>query len=98
MSQRGNRKRLRFCAFPGNNWYGPGCSGPGGAPINKVDAACKAHDECYRSLNNRCECDCKVLHRLRRKSNPYTKEGRQAPLLYHYMKMQTLFTCGKISY
>ncbi|RDY66986.1 phospholipase, partial [Halobacillus trueperi] len=47
MRHRRRYKRPKFCVFPGYRWCGPGCSGPG-APINETDAACKAHDECYR--------------------------------------------------
>jgi hypothetical protein len=83
----------QFCIFPGYNWCGPGCSGPG-APINETDAACKAHDECYRKYGPSCECDQQFLFRLRLNSNPYTQEGRHARLMYNYMKLQTIFTCG----
>ncbi|WP_404450545.1 phospholipase [Virgibacillus necropolis] len=88
-----NRSFPRFCIFPGYNWCGPGCSGPG-APINKVDAACKAHDECYRWHDSRCECDKEFLRRLHACRNPHTREGRQANVIYNYMKAQSFFTCG----
>lgn len=88
------RKRgLRFCVFPGYNWCGPGCSGPG-APVNAVDAACKAHDECYRSQGNPCECDSEFLRQLKKQINLSTEQVRHAHILYHYMKFQSLFTCG----
>jgi hypothetical protein len=95
MSYRGRRGGLNlgFCVFPGYKWCGPGCSGPG-APINEVDAACKAHDECYHLYGSRCECDRAFMHQLRLSANPYTEKGRHANLLYNYMKLQTLFTCG----
>lgn len=82
----------RFCVFPGYNWCGVGCSGPG-APVNAVDAACKAHDECYKRFGPSCYCDQMFLHQLHYLKNPYTLEGRHARLLYNYMKIQTLFTC-----
>ncbi|WP_096186041.1 phospholipase [Evansella halocellulosilytica] len=90
MQQRGNRG---FCVFPGYNWCGPGCSGPG-APINHVDAACREHDLCYRRHRNRCICDQHFMNRLRPLINPYTQEGRHARTLYQYMKLQTVFTCA----
>ncbi len=92
MPQRGNG-RFRFCILPGYNWCGPGCSGPG-APINEVDAACKAHDDCYRMYGSPCECDQEFLQRLRYEINPYTQKGKHARLLYNYMRLQTLFTCN----
>ncbi|WLD91684.1 phospholipase [Alkalihalobacillus sp. AL-G] len=83
---------MGFCIFPGYKWCGPGCSGPG-APINAVDAACKAHDECYERYGPCCECDQEFLERLRREMNPYSEEGRNARLLYKFMKLKMLFTC-----
>ncbi|MCK1997546.1 phospholipase [Psychrobacillus psychrodurans] len=96
MARRGNGKP-RFCVFPGYNWCGPGCSGPG-APINDVDTACKAHDDCYRRGNNRCECDREFLRRLHPKINNNTQKGRHARTLYNYMKLQTTFTCKNSRY
>ena len=84
--------RLRFCILPGYNWCGPGCNGPG-APINDVDAACKAHDDCYRSGRNACECDREFLCRLRNKIDPCTHKGKHARLLYNYMRLQSCMTC-----
>lgn len=82
-----------FCIFPGYKWCGPGCSGPG-FPINEVDAACKAHDECYRRFGPSCYCDQEFMHRLRHQINPYTTKGRHAQLLYNYMNFKTLFACS----
>ncbi|MCJ8009286.1 phospholipase [Lederbergia wuyishanensis] len=93
MSRRRYEKRFRFCVFPGYNWCGPGCSGPG-APVNEVDAACKAHDDCYRVSSKYCECDYEFLRRLHPLINPNTRMGRQASLLYNYMKFQILLNCG----
>ena len=93
MSQRRNN-RIRFCVLPGYNWCGPGCNGPG-APINEVDTACKAHDDCYRRGKHPCECDQEFLNRLRSPNKFNTQQGRHARLLYHYMKLQTIFTCDK---
>lgn len=89
--RRGNR--FRFCVLPGYNWCGPGCNGPG-APINSVDAACQAHDICYRMGGHPCECDQEFLYRLRQEIDPYTKKGRHARHLYNYMRLQTFFTCN----
>lgn len=73
--QRRNTRRFRFCLLPGYNWCGPGCNGPG-PPVNDVDAACKAHDKCYRDNRNRCECDQEFLCRLERKTDSKSLEGR----------------------
>ncbi|OZM56978.1 phospholipase [Lottiidibacillus patelloidae] len=83
---------FRFCIFPGYKWCGPGCSGPG-APINRVDAACKMHDECYQYYGDKCYCDQVFIQQLRPLVNPYTVEGRHADLIYGYMKLHTFFTC-----
>ncbi len=90
MPQR-RKGRFRFCVFPGYNWCGPGCNGPG-APINELDAACKAHDICYQRGRAACECDEEFLRRLRPHINSYTQQGRHARLIYHYMKVQSFFT------
>jgi hypothetical protein len=87
------KKGLGFCLFPGYRYCGPGCSGPG-APINDVDAACKKHDECFSKYGLSCKCDIQFLRRLKKKCNPYTKKGRQAAILYNYMKFQAAFSCG----
>ncbi|MGG0667246.1 phospholipase [Lederbergia citrisecunda] len=93
LSSRENRG-FRFCIFPGYNWCGPGCNGPG-APINEVDAACKAHDVCYRQNKDRCHCDNELLRRLRPYLYEDTLMGRHARILYKYMQVQTKFTCYK---
>lgn len=84
---------LRFCIFPGYNWCGPGCIGPGD-PINEVDAACKAHDKCYRRYGDRCHCDNELLRRLRPYLYEDTLMGRHARILYNYMRIQMMFTCN----
>ncbi len=91
-----SRKRSSFCIFPGYRWCGPGCSGPG-APINGVDACCKAHDKCLNSGRSRCSCDREFLHCLRPKVNLHEKEGRVATIIYIYMKIQAGFTCSPIN-
>jgi hypothetical protein len=79
--------------FPGYKWCRPGCSGTG-APINDVDACCKAHDLCYRRFGPSCKCDRAFLDCLRPKVNSYSLKGRQAALMYNYMKIKYLFTCN----
>ena len=91
---RREHSRFHFCIFPGYNWCGPGCNGPG-PPLNEVDAACKAHDDCYRRGGHPCECDREFLNRLRYKINSDSQQGRHARLLYHYMKLQTVFSCNR---
>ncbi|RSL30784.1 phospholipase [Salibacterium salarium] len=91
--RRSNKVRSpRFCVFPGYNWCGPGCSGPG-VPINAVDAACQAHDECYLYHGNYCACDQAFIERLTALQTPYTPEGRHARTMLRYMKVQRFFTC-----
>lgn len=92
MSFRENRG-FRFCIFPGYNWCGPGCSGPGD-PINEVDAACKTHDECYRKYEDRCRCDQELLRQLRPYLYEDTLMGRHARILYNYLLLQTRFRCN----
>jgi hypothetical protein len=82
----------RFCIFPGYNWCGPGCSGPG-APINAVDAACHSHDICYRMSGDRCWCDEQFMYRLERLQNPYTVEGRHARVMLNYMRFVRGYHC-----
>lgn len=87
-----NRYRRRgLCIFPGYNWCGPGCSGPG-KPINDVDACCRAHDHCLKQ-HSTCYCDQQFMNCLRPKINPHTRKGRHARLMYNYMKVQSGFTC-----
>ncbi|WP_084220067.1 phospholipase [Jeotgalibacillus soli] len=95
MDNRKKRKETssRFCIFPGYKWCGPGCSGPG-APINEVDAACKVHDLCYQRYGPSCRCDREFLERLRPMANQHSSRGRNARMLYNYIKLQALFTCG----
>lgn len=93
MSFRKNRGP-RFCLFPGYNWCGPGCNGPGG-PVNAIDAACKAHDICYRQYDNRCYCDREFLQRLHPYLNEDSQMDRHARILYNYIRLQTTFTCGR---
>ncbi|MGX4671000.1 phospholipase A2 family protein [Cerasibacillus sp. JNUCC 74] len=92
MKQRGNINKKGFCFPPGYRWCGPGCNGPG-APINDVDALCKAHDECYRRLRDPCKCDQEFMTKLQTKMDEKTEKGRHARMLYNYMKLQTAFTC-----
>lgn len=87
------RKRFKLCILPGYNWCGPGCNGPG-PPINEIDAACKAHDFCYRSSVNRCDCDRDLIRQLEPFLNQNNELGKHARLLYHYMKIQAFFRCG----
>jgi hypothetical protein len=91
LTQRKDRG-FRICLPRGYKWCGPGCSGPG-APINDVDACCKAHDDCYRKFGRSCRCDHEFMDCLRPKISSCSKEGRDAALLYKYMRIRQLFTC-----
>ncbi|WP_219914656.1 phospholipase [Thalassobacillus sp. CUG 92003] len=90
---RRNPYNQRWCVFPGYNWCGPGCSGPG-APINRLDACCQAHDECYRVYGDYCYCDRMMLRAVAPLITPETKEGRHAKKVYDYMRLQSKFTCA----
>ncbi|TFE00546.1 phospholipase [Jeotgalibacillus salarius] len=92
MRRKKRYKWLKFCVLPGYRWCGPGCSGPGD-PINKTDAACKAHDECYRDTGNRCACDKEFIKKLSSLQSPRSKEGRHAWLILQYFRLQRIFTC-----
>ena len=47
-------------------YCGPGHSGPG-KPIDRLDAACRGHDDCYRRRGgHRCSCDEKLKKQLRK--------------------------------
>ncbi|MFD1019192.1 phospholipase [Thalassobacillus hwangdonensis] len=93
MDRHSNRNRRGWCLFPGYNWCGPGCNGPG-APVNEVDACCKMHDECYAYYGASCYCDQMFSRCLEPYINPYTEEGRRARTMHRYMKAQQLFTCA----
>ncbi|MGD6804255.1 phospholipase [Rossellomorea vietnamensis] len=90
--ERIRRKSKGFCVFPGYRYCGPGCSGPG-APVNAVDAACKAHDECYRRYGPSCRCDQLFMERLQARMHMNTPEARHARLMHGYMKLKTMFSC-----
>nr|WP_264805137.1 phospholipase [Cytobacillus sp. NCCP-133] len=87
------RKRSSRCLFPGYNWCGPGCSGPG-APKNAVDACCRSHDQCWTSGRSKCRCDQEFLRCLRPKVNMFNEEGIIAGIMYIYMNIQSNFTCS----
>ncbi|MGM0844839.1 MAG: phospholipase [Bacillota bacterium] len=85
------RKHKGFCIFPGYRYCGPGCSGPG-APVNVVDAACKAHDECYGRFGPSLRCDRMLMESLQDKLRDDSAEGRHAKIMYGYMKLKTMFS------
>ncbi|MGM7722245.1 phospholipase [Metabacillus sp. Hm71] len=87
------KRKPGFCIFPGYRWCGPGCSGSG-APINDVDACCLMHDKCLSRGRSICQCDREFINCLRSKINHRTEKGRKAAIMYEYMKIQSLFTCG----
>lgn len=56
--------QFRFTMAIHGRYCGPRHSGPG-KPIDKLDAACKAHDECYAKRGrHRCSCDHALWKRL----------------------------------
>lgn len=93
MYNRRNSNRMRGrCIFPGYNWCGPGCSGPG-APTNDVDACCMRHDHCLQRGIHPCFCDEEFMRCLYPKMARPTREGRHARLMYNAIRVRTLFTC-----
>lgn len=93
MGYRRRENPFSFCIFPGYRWCGLGCSGPG-EPINDVDACCQRHDRCLKKGISPCQCDKEFMNCLRDKRNRHTDKGRNAALMYDFMRLQTLFTCG----
>jgi len=90
-----NRKRrspFSLCIFPGYRWCGPGCSGPE-RPINDVDYCCYQHDRCLSQGNSPCYCDRQFMKCLRPKINPRTQKGRNARLMYDFMRVTTSLVC-----
>lgn len=57
------------------NWCGPGYGS--GEPIDYLDAACKAHDECYGQAPTYfdCDCDLKLINKVN--SQMYLMTGDQ---------------------
>jgi hypothetical protein len=90
---------LGACATPGTdsgsagdfqvygNWCGPGHPKPGTkpTPINQVDSACRAHDQCYgfHGYLNR-GCDDQLMSTLRsiQTSDPLEDAARRAIIVY----------------
>nr|WP_286232243.1 phospholipase [Neobacillus mesonae] len=62
--------------------------------MNEVDGCCYKHDRCLSRGRIPCECDFEFMRCLEHKRNPDTDEGRKAQLMYDFMKLKTLFTCG----
>ncbi|MBM7715242.1 hypothetical protein JOC94_002229 [Bacillus thermophilus] len=91
--RRAMRRSRGLCIFPGYNWCGPGCSGPG-APVNDVDACCMRHDYCLQNNIHPCICDDEFMHCLKPKIEPYTQKGRASALMYNFMRLKTAFFCG----
>ncbi|MFS0864673.1 Parvovirus coat protein VP1-like protein [Fredinandcohnia sp. 179-A 10B2 NHS] len=84
------RRRVGFC-MPGYRWCGPGCGGSG-PPTNAVDNCCMQHDFCYQRFGPSRICDEAFLHCLETKSNPFTKEGRDANFFSKMIKLKSIFT------
>ncbi len=93
--RRGSRPAGRHGhCLPGYRWCGPGCSGPG-APLNAVDACCRAHDKCYQAYGGpNCRCDREFLRCLESRFNPYTKEGRDAVKMHRIMRFVMSHNCS----
>jgi hypothetical protein len=90
---------LSACATPGTdsssagefqvygNWCGPGHPKPGTkpTPINQVDNACRAHDQCYafHGYLNR-QCDEQLMSALQsiQTSDPLEDAARQGIIVY----------------
>ncbi|MBM7570770.1 phospholipase A2 family protein [Aquibacillus albus] len=83
------RRRPGLC-LPGYRWCGPGCSGPG-EPVNEVDNCCKDHDDCYRKYGSSRKCDELLLDCLQNKLDNRSPSGRDARLIYNFIKFRNLF-------
>ena len=57
------------------NWCGPGYGS--GDPVDYLDAACKAHDECYGKAATYFDCDCDLALINRVNSQMYLMTGEQ---------------------
>lgn len=72
------------------NWCGPGHSGPG-EPVDRLDAACMAHDLCYRDDGyfNR-DCDLALLRAIESDWDDYTRRQRfAAAAIYAVFTLKT---------
>ncbi|MBC8715636.1 hypothetical protein FXW04_09865 [Staphylococcus pseudintermedius] len=70
------------------NYCGKGNNG--GKPIDKLDAACKAHDECYEKYGwGKCKCDLPFIARTIEisKNKKYSKSIaiKQGTLLFYLL-------------
>ena len=83
------RPTISFC-YPGYNYCGPGCSGPG-APRNAVDRCCKFHDECYDKRFGTKYCDELFLQCLYPYKHSPTKMGRDAKLFSRAINIKNSF-------
>ncbi len=89
MYRRRLRRRRGIC-LAGYNYCGLGCRGPG-APVNTLDAICRAHDICYLNTRNHFACDQVMLAQLRPLLRLPTREGRDARLVYSFLNMKIRF-------
>ncbi|GAA0462353.1 phospholipase [Alkalibacillus silvisoli] len=81
---------MGFCLL-GYRYCGPGCSGPG-APVNRIDRACKAHDDCYRRRSHsKKQCDEAFIRRLDLIKQQSNYEGRHARLIRDVMSIRLKF-------
>ena len=76
--------------YPGYRYWGPGCHGPG-APVNKLDAICLEHDNCYRMSGNRKMCDQMFINRTRPLINQPGKMGRDAAIMSALIQIKLMF-------
>lgn len=71
--------------------YGRRYAGFSAAPIDELDAACRAHDLCYHSGKDRCGCDEQLYRRsagLSRDKRLSPKLRRNATLIAEAMSLQ----------
>lgn len=77
-------------------YCGPGHSGPG-KPIDRLDAACARHDDCYhRKGYHRCSCDKKLKKELRKITPKLRGKARRiARAMRVWIAIKTFFKTQK---
>ncbi|MCE5551605.1 phospholipase A2 family protein [Staphylococcus pseudintermedius] len=87
----GERPRDKYLRAKRKMYHGNYCGkgNNGGKPIDKLDAACKAHDECYEKYGwGKCKCDLPFIARTieisknKKYSKKYRNKARNAAILF----------------
>lgn len=87
----GERPRDKYLRIKLKMYHGNYCGkgNNGGKPIDKLDAACKAHDECYEKYGwGKCKCDLPFIAKTieisknKKYSKKYRNKARNAAILF----------------